>query len=101
MLEKFNLLLDSVSLDDKIGHLFVVDIEFDKKMQYQGKFYLMKYYHLSLKKKKFWMLMKDLYINFYISTKRPKKRPPKHIVAQKNYTQRYFLKNLCHFIWKI
>ena len=31
MLKKFNLLLDSVSLDDKIGHLFVVDIEFDKK----------------------------------------------------------------------
>ena len=26
---KFNLLLETVSLDDKIGHLFVVDIEFD------------------------------------------------------------------------
>ena len=28
---KFNLLLESVSLDDPIGHLFIVDIEFDKK----------------------------------------------------------------------
>ena len=87
MLEKFNLLLDSVSLDNKTEHLFVADIEFDKKMQYQGKFYIMKYYHLPLKNKKFWMLMKDLSINFYISTKRPKKGPPKHIVAHKNHTQ--------------
>ena len=28
---KFNLLLETVDLDDRIGHLFVVDIEFDKK----------------------------------------------------------------------
>ena len=28
---KFNLLLETVDLDDKIGHLFVVDIEFDEK----------------------------------------------------------------------
>ena len=27
----FNLLLEKVSLDDPIGHLFVVDIEFDQK----------------------------------------------------------------------
>ena len=28
---KFNLLLETVDLDHKIGHLFVVDIEFDEK----------------------------------------------------------------------
>ena len=28
---KFNLLLETVSLDDPIGHLFVVDIEFDEQ----------------------------------------------------------------------
>ena len=28
---KFNLLLETVSLDDKVGDLFVVDIEFDGK----------------------------------------------------------------------
>ena len=28
---KLNLLRESVALDDKIGHLFVVDIEFDEK----------------------------------------------------------------------
>lgn len=27
---KFNLLPESVSVDDKIGHLFVVDIEFNR-----------------------------------------------------------------------
>ena len=29
--KKFNLQLESVSLNDKIGQRFVVDIEFDKK----------------------------------------------------------------------
>ena len=29
--KKVHLLIKSVTLDDKIGHLFVVDIEFDKK----------------------------------------------------------------------
>ena len=28
---EFNLLLETVNLDDKIGHLFVVDIKFDEK----------------------------------------------------------------------
>ena len=28
---KFNLLLETVDLDDKIGHLFALDIEFDEK----------------------------------------------------------------------
>ena len=28
---KFKMLLEAVSLEDPIGHLFVVDIEFDKK----------------------------------------------------------------------
>ena len=28
---KFNRLLETVDLDDEIGHLFVVDIEFDEK----------------------------------------------------------------------
>ena len=30
---EFNLLLEKVSIDDPIGHLFVVGIEFDEKMQ--------------------------------------------------------------------
>ena len=28
---EFNLLLEKVSLEDPIGHLFIVDIEFDEK----------------------------------------------------------------------
>ena len=32
-LREFELILQSISNANKIGHLFVVDIEFDKKMQ--------------------------------------------------------------------
>ena len=39
---KFNMLLETVSLEDPIGHLFVVDIEFDKKTQQKNIFYIMK-----------------------------------------------------------
>ena len=28
---EFNLLLENISLDDSIGHLFIVDIEFDEQ----------------------------------------------------------------------
>ena len=30
-MENINILLESVSFEDKIGHLYIVDIEFDKK----------------------------------------------------------------------
>ena len=41
----FNYLIEKVDLEDKIGHLFVVDIEFDDAMT-------MKYIRLSSKSKK-------------------------------------------------
>ena len=36
---EFNLLLETVSLDDLISHLFVVDIEFDEKNATKKHFY--------------------------------------------------------------
>ena len=56
--KKFDLLLSSATRDNKIGHIFVVDIEFDKKkkkknMRQQENFYIMKFYYQSLKNKKF------------------------------------------------
>ena len=42
---KFNLLLEKVSLEDPIGHLFVVDIEFDEKMQLKNSTCTMKFFH--------------------------------------------------------
>ena len=32
IMDQFNLLLETVDLDDEIGHRFVVDIEFDEKI---------------------------------------------------------------------
>ena len=43
---EFNLLLENVSLEDPIGHLFIVDIEFDeKKMQLKNSTCTMKFFH--------------------------------------------------------
>ena len=39
---KFSMLFETVSLEDVIGHLFVVDIEFDKKKQHKNIFCTMK-----------------------------------------------------------
>ena len=36
--ETFNFLLESVSFEDKIGHLYIVDIEFDVKNATEGKY---------------------------------------------------------------
>ena len=40
---EFNLLLETVDLDDSIGHLFVVDIFLTIKTQPKNKRYTMKY----------------------------------------------------------
>ena len=40
---EFNLLLETVDLDDSIGHLFVVDIFFTIKTQPKNKRYTLKY----------------------------------------------------------
>ena len=36
--ETFNFLLESVSFEDKIGHLYIVDIEFDVKNSTEGEY---------------------------------------------------------------
>lgn len=60
----FNLLLESVSIDDPTGHLFAVDKNLIMKMQQKNNFFLIKFYHQLLKNIKFWMWMKDLLFNF-------------------------------------
>ena len=44
--QTFNFLLESVSFEDKIGHLYMVDIEFDVKKQQKGNLFTMKFIHL-------------------------------------------------------
>ena len=48
----FNRLLESVSLEDRIGRLYIVDIEFDTKMLVRKYSPTMKSFHLLLKNKK-------------------------------------------------
>ena len=49
---KFNLLLEIVSLDDPIGHLFIVDIEFDKKNATEREFLYNEIFPSIIEKKK-------------------------------------------------
>ena len=55
----FNLLLESASIDEPTGHLLVVDIKIDYENAIKNNFFL-----CFLQNIKFWMRMKDLFINF-------------------------------------
>ena len=50
--EPFNFLLESGSFEDKIGHLYIVDIEFDYKNATEKQFIYNEYIHQLLKNKK-------------------------------------------------
>ena len=47
--QTFNILLKKLSLKDKTGHLFVVDIEFNKEKAGKKNYFTMKYIQLLLK----------------------------------------------------
>ena len=57
---KLDLLLETLNLDDKIGHLFVVDIHFGHKIQPLDNFYTTKHSHQLLRNIKLLMQLKDL-----------------------------------------
>ena len=59
-LRKFNLILQSLSPDDKIGHLFVVDIIFDEKNADEKKLLFNKIYMLIFEKNILIKIQKDL-----------------------------------------
>ena len=50
--ETFNFLLEKVSFDDTIGHLYIVDIEFDLKNATEREFAYKEIYLLIIEKKK-------------------------------------------------
>ena len=62
-LREFELILQSILDTDQIGHLFAVDIEFDKKMQLKNNYFSMKSIQQYLKRKKFCPEMKDWSFN--------------------------------------
>ena len=60
----FNFLLESVSFEDKIGHLYNVDIIFDAKKQRNDNLLTMKFIHLLLKSRKQLIHVKDQFFNY-------------------------------------
>ena len=62
--QTFNFLLESVSFEDKIDHLYIVDIIFDAKKQQKGNLLTMKFTHLLLKSKKQLTLVKGQFFNY-------------------------------------
>ena len=61
-MREFDLIVQGISDTDKIGHLF---IEFDhKNATKKTNYFLMKFIHQFLRKKKFCLPMKDRYSNF-------------------------------------
>ena len=61
--ETFNFLLESVSFEDKIGNLYIVDREFDVKVQQKESLLTTKCIHQLLKNKKQLILVKDQFFN--------------------------------------
>ena len=59
----FNKLLESVSFEDTIGHLYIVDIEIDFKMQLKENLLIMKFIRQSLKNRELLILVKNLHFN--------------------------------------
>ena len=50
--ETFNILLESVTFDDKIGHFYIVDIQFDFKMQLKENLLTMRFIPPIMEKQK-------------------------------------------------
>ena len=63
-MREFELIVRGISDTDKIGHLFIVDIEFDHKNARKNKYFLMKFIHQFLKKRKFCLPIEDQCSNF-------------------------------------
>ena len=60
----FNFLLESVSFEDTIDHLYIVDIIFDDKKQQKGSLFTTKIIHLLLKSRKQSIHAKDQFFNY-------------------------------------
>ena len=61
--ETINFLLESVSFEDKIGHLYIVDIEFDVKSATKREFAYNEIYPPIIEKQKQLILVKDQFFN--------------------------------------
>ena len=62
--ETFNFLLESVSFEDKIGRLYIVDIAFDVKNVTERNMLTRKFIGQLFKNKKQWIRVKDQYFSY-------------------------------------
>ena len=97
----FNLLLEKVSLDDPIGHLFVVDIEFDQNNATKKQFLYNEILLPIIEKQKVLDQTSDQYINFLNCLMKPLKTNQNLTDVQQNRTRQCFQKNLFHSTLKI
>ena len=65
-MREFDLIIQGISEKDEIGHLFVVAINFDKKMSAKNNYSLRKSILQFLKRKKFCQQMKDLFFQLML-----------------------------------
>ena len=86
----FNFLLESVSFEDTIGHLYIVDIEFDLKMRLKKNLLIMKFICRLLKNKELLILVKDLYYSCWNNLLEVKIMHKKLADQQLRHTQIFF-----------
>ena len=63
-MRKFDLLIESLSHEDKIGHLFIVDIKFKEEKENEKIFFSIKFPLQYLKKKNIWVLQAICFSTF-------------------------------------
>ena len=63
-MREFDLIIQGTLNKDKIGHLFVVNIEFDHENADEKQLFFNEIYILPFEKKKFHLPTKDLFSNF-------------------------------------
>ena len=68
----FNLLLESVSLEDKIGHLYIVDIKFDYENATEKQIVYNEIYPPIIEKQKTTIHAKNQFINYLITIEKVK-----------------------------
>ena len=83
---EFSLFLETIDLEDQIGHLFVVDIEFDEKRATERGTCIMKFCHPSLKNKKILEENKRSVYKLLELMQKTSGGMPKRTDAQKNPT---------------
>ena len=90
----FNLLLEKVSLNDQIGHLYVVDIEFDHKNATENQTVYNEIYPPIIEKQKIINPSKGLYISRLSNIQKQKKVVHKDIKQLQQHTRPYSIKSV-------